>query len=418
MRNNSEHRGRSALATVFFDPAPRGGIRPGWWSLLSVLVVGGLIWATVFFFTGSQHRYVVVRLQSDRSGLVMERGAKVKLRGVEVGQVGAIDVDAAGHASLQLKLSGDAVRRIPANIRAEIKPTTVFGAKYVDLVDPEIASTARISAGAVLRAENVTTEVDTVFEDLNTVLTTVDPAELNAILSAFATGLRGRGDQLGTALSDSNAFLASVNPELPILRHDLQSLRGASDAYSDAMPDILHLLAHGSTTADTITTKRSSVDKVLLSTIGFATTGTELLGPTKDSLIEAVNILQPTTALLHKYDPTYTCLLEGAKWFLDHGGYAATGGHNGYSVELDTGLLAGSNPYRYPENLPKVNAKGGPGGKPSCGSLPDPSKNYPVKQLITDTGWGANPGDLATHPGLGTPSVVDYLFGLARGGQR
>ncbi|WP_330254125.1 MlaD family protein [Nocardia sp. NBC_00565] len=164
MRGNSQHRRRSAIATAFFDPAPRGGVRPGWWSVLSILVVGGLVWATVFFFTGSQHRSVQVRLQSDRSGLVMERGAKVKLRGAEVGQVGAVDVDAAGHASLQLKLSGDAVRRIPANIRAEIKPTTIFGAKYVSLVDPENPSTARISAGAVLRAENVTTEVNTVFE--------------------------------------------------------------------------------------------------------------------------------------------------------------------------------------------------------------------------------------------------------------
>ena len=55
------------------------------------------------------------------------------------------------------------------------------------------------------------------------------------------------------------------------------------------------------------------------------------------------------------------------------------------TVIMDAGLLMGDDPYRYPDNLPIVNAKGGPGGKPSCGSLPDVSKNYPVKYLVTDT---------------------------------
>ena len=52
-------------------------------------------------------------------------------------------------------------------------------------------------------------------------------------------------------------------------------------------------------------------------------------------------------------------------------------GGNGKSVIMDAALLMGDDPYRYPDNLPIVNATGGPGGKPSCGSLPDISKNYP-----------------------------------------
>ena len=100
-----------------------------------------------------------------------------------------------------------------------------------------------------------------------------------------------------------------------------------------------------------------------------------------------MNILEPTTALLMKYSPTYTCLFQGAQWFLEHGGRDALGG-NGKSVIMDAALLMGDDPYRYPDNLPIVNARGGPGGKPSCGSLPDVSKNFPVKYLVTDTGFG------------------------------
>ena len=77
-----------------------------------------------------------------------------------------------------------------------------------------------------------------------------------------------------------------------------------------------------------------------------------------------------------KYSPTYTCLFQGAQWFLENGGRDAIGG-NGKSVIMDAALLIGDDPYRYPDNLPIVNANGGPGGKPSCGSLPDVRQELP-----------------------------------------
>ncbi len=68
----------------------------------------------------------------------------------------------------------------------------------------------------------------------------------------------------------------------------------------------------------------------------------------------------------------------------------------------------GNDPYRYPDNLPIVAAKGGPGGKPGCGSLPDASKNYPVRYLVTDTGWGTGL-DVRPNPGIGHPWWINYF---------
>ncbi len=99
--------------------------------------------------------------------------------------------------------------------------------------------------------------------------------------------------------------------------------------------------------------------------------------------------------MLLKYNPEYTCLLVGAKWLLDNGGYEAPGG-NGRTPSW-TGIVCGHDPYQYPDNLPIVAAKGGPGGKPGCGSLPDVSKNFPVRQLVTNTGWGTGL-DYPTQP--------------------
>ena len=70
--------------------------------------------------------------------------------------------------------------------------------------------------------------------------------------------------------------------------------------------------------------------------------------------------------------------------------------------------MLGNDPYRYPDNLPIVAAKGGPGGKPGCGSLPDVSKNFPVRQLITNTGWGTGL-DIRPNPGIGHPCYAELL---------
>ena len=71
-------------------------------------------------------------------------------------------------------------------------------------------------------------------------------------------------------------------------------------------------------------------------------------------------------------------------------------------------LALGDDPYHYPHNLPIVGAKGGPGGKPSCGSLPDVKENWPVRNLVTNTGFGTGV-DWRPNPGIGFPAYANYL---------
>ncbi|WP_142389912.1 MlaD family protein, partial [Mycobacterium sp. shizuoka-1] len=133
----------------------------GWWTVILLLAIGAFFFVTATAFAGTFRSYVPVTLASDRSGLVMETGAKVKLRGVQVGRVGGIS-GGQGDASLRLEIDPDQIRYIPANVGAQIRSTTAFGAKFVDLVYPSEPSAQRLTAGAVLRSANVTTEVNTV----------------------------------------------------------------------------------------------------------------------------------------------------------------------------------------------------------------------------------------------------------------
>jgi len=390
----------------------RGGIDPIWWAPVLVLVVVAASTLTAMAFSGTLRTTVPLTVISDRAGLVMEDGAKVKLRGVQIGEVASVDAyaDPAGTnlSKLRLKIAPNDFQYLPNNVEAEIKSSTAFGAKYVDLIVPsEGASSRRLAPGAVLHSRNVTVEVNTVFENLESIVRAIDPAKLNGVLSALADGFRGKGDRIGQAITEGNRALLAVNPKMPTVRRDWQLFGKTTQAYSDAAQDILATLDSFSTTSVTITKNKTALDEVLLSAIGFADSGVNTIGRNQLNLASAINLVAPTFELLNKYSPTYTCTFQGAQWYLEHGGRDAMGG-NGKSLMIDGGLLFGDDPYRYPANLPIVQAKGGPSGKPSCGSLPDASANFPVKYLVTDTGFGTGL-DIRPNPGIGFPGFNNYF---------
>ncbi|MDT5093705.1 MAG: phospholipid/cholesterol/gamma-HCH transport system substrate-binding protein, partial [Mycobacterium sp.] len=355
-------------------------IHPAWWTLILFVTVGLFLYVTSALFAGTFDSSVPVTLTSERSGLVLETNAKVKMRGVQVGRVSQIN-GGKNAVSLELEIDPDQIRYIPANVRAQIQATTAFGAKFVDLVYPEHPSTARLAAGAVLHSTNVSTEVNTVFENLVDLLKQVDPLKLNAVLTAVADALRGQGERIGQATTDLNEVLLALNARSDTIRQDWRSFKNFNDTYSAAAQDILKVLNAASTTSTTVVNQSTGLDNLLLNVIGLSRAGTNLLASSSESLVASVNVLEPTTNLLLKYNPEYTCFLQGVTWYLNNGGYSAWGGADGRTLQLDVALLLGNDPYIYPDNLPIAEAKGGPGGKPGCGSLPDSTKNFPVRQL-------------------------------------
>lgn len=386
----------------------RERIDPIWWAPVMVVLLTGIVTVTALLFNGTLRRTVPLTVVSDRAGLVMEPGAKVKLRGVQIGQVNAIGIDADNRSTLNLRIDPGPFHHLTDNVEAEIKSSTAFGAKYVELVVPAgDTPTAPLKAGSVLRSRNVTVEVNTVFENLQAIVSAIDPAKLNAVLSALAESLRGRGEVIGRAITASNDVLSVVNPRMPRIGEEWKLFARTTGAYSAAAQDILSALDSLATTSSTISRQAQELDDVLLAAVGFGRSGTAVVEGSQEDFVRSLTLLEPTTGLLEHYSPTYTCLFQGAQWFLENGGRDALGG-NGKSVIMDSALLFGDDPYRFPDNLPKVNARGGPGGRPSCGSLPDPTKNFPVKYLVTDTGFGTGL-DVRPNPGIGFPGWADYL---------
>ena len=253
-------------------------------------------------------------LEADRAGLQLTQFGDVRVNGALVGQVRGIDQDG-DVARITLAIEPDAARAIPADVRAEILPTTLFGQKFVSLVSPEDPSDDPISDGDVVPADRVETnvELNRILAELFPLLRSIRPADLNATLNALATALEGRGDQLGSTLVDLGDYLGEVEDVLPTLREDLDALADVADAYDDAAPDLLDVLDNLTVTSRTVVDKRRDLDTFFSDVQGLSDTTTRVLRDNETDLIQVGEVTAPVMQLLATYSPQLPCLLEGAK---------------------------------------------------------------------------------------------------------
>ena len=341
-------------------------------------------------FKGTQQ----VTLVAPRAGLVMNPDAKVKLHGAQVGKVASINSLPDGRAALHLAIDPAKIRIIPANVDADITSSTVFGAKFVELRTPSTPAAQRVQPGQVIEGHHVTVEINTVFEQLVSVLSQIDPVKLNQTLGAIAKSLSGRGDKFGQTLVDLDSALATINPSLDTINHEIAVAPEVFDAYADAAPDLVKTVGAATTISDTIVEQEHNLDTLLISAIGFADIGTDVLGENRRPLTDLVHLLVPTLDLTNRYNAALTCGLEGMYPLATGPGTAQPG------VMLLDSFFLGRERYRYPANLPKVAAKGGP----QCTDLPSVGFEQRPPYVVTDIGANqaqyGNQGILLNSDGL------------------
>ena len=357
---------------------PHTGIR-ALTGLATVVVLAAIVGVAVGLFRGSFTESVPVTVLSPRAGLVMNVDAKVKMRGVQVGKVDSIEPRANGQAVLHLAMYPSDMHLIPANVLVDITAPTVFGAKFVELVPPAQPSARSLHAGQVLDSQHVTVEINTVFQHLTAVLGTLDPAKLNETLGAIGQSLSGRGQKIGQAFSDLDSFLVKFQPTLPALSHDIAVSAEVFNAYADAAPDLVKTVANSARISQTFVDEQHNLDELLISAIGLADVGNDVLSANRKGLTDLVHLLRPTTDLTNEYNKALWCGFAGLAEL------AKAPPLSEPSINIIASITWGAERYRYPTNLPKVAATGGP----QCLDLPKRPFNTNAKVVVTDI--GANP---------------------------
>jgi phospholipid/cholesterol/gamma-HCH transport system substrate-binding protein len=375
--------------------------------LLAIAVLFGFLLAMQY--RGDFVEQTELTVMSGRAGLVVDPGSKVTLNGVEIGRVshiGTTDVDGTEQAMITLVVKDEYLPSIPSNVVADVRASTVFGNKYVSFSSPKTPSAVPISRDGVIRVQSVTTEFNTLFETITSIAGKIDPIRLNQTLTATAQALTGLGTRFGESLEDANVILDDLSPQMPRLRRDIARTADLIDVYAEATPNLWDGLDAAVTTARTLNTQRGDVDAALMASIGFAETAADPLQRAGPYLVRSAADFVPTTKLLDDYRGMILCTLRN---YHDVGPRIAMslGGDNGYSLSAFGTLTGAGNPYIYPDNLPRINARGGPEGRPGCWQKVTYDL-WPSPYLVMDTGYSLAPYN---HIELGQPIAIDHVWG-------
>jgi phospholipid/cholesterol/gamma-HCH transport system substrate-binding protein len=376
--------------------------------LVLVIVAAGVLALTYGLFRGDFTSKTPLTMVSPRAGLVLDPGSKVTYNGVEIGKVARLDeieIGATPNAKITLDINSDYIGMIPKNVYAEVKATTVFGNKYVAFESPKDPSSQPISSADVINVSAVTTEFNTLFETVLSLSEKVDPIKLNQTLTAAAEALDGLGDRFGQSVTHGNEILADLNPQMPRIRYDNQRVADLGDVYANAAPDLFDGLTNAVTTARTLNEQQANLDQALLASVGVGNTGAEILERGGPYLVRSTADLISTSEILDYNSPALFCSIRN---FHDvEPKFSRALGGNGFSGTGFGTIMGAGNPYVYPDNLPRVNARGGPEGRPGCWQ-PITRDLFPAPYLVLDTGASIAPYN---HFELGQPILIEYVWG-------
>jgi phospholipid/cholesterol/gamma-HCH transport system substrate-binding protein len=280
--------------------------------LVFVVALAAAVSMSVLSYRKAFTPAVFVTLHTDHTGLQLNSGADVKLRGVIVGQVRGITANGAS-ATLRLALDpGDALQ-IPANVTAQMLPETLFGERYVALQVPPQASAAPLHNGSVIDQDHSSSavELQRVLDEALPLLRAIAPDKLAATLGGLATALDGRGERLGQDLVTFDHYLAALDAQLPTIRADISKLAQVLATYDGALPDLMAVLRNVTITATTVTDQRDQLAAFLDDTADLGDSTRSFLDRYGDRIIQLGSVTAPVLNLLATYSPEYPCLLAG-----------------------------------------------------------------------------------------------------------
>lgn len=388
---------------------PHSVARPLAGLMTIAMIVGIVAFAVIMFRGGFIDTSVPVTVLSTRAGLVMNPDARVQMRGVQVGKVASIEERPDGQAVLHLAMDPSALQSIPDNVLVNIASTTIFGAKFVELIPPADPSPQNLGAGQVLQAKHVTVEINTIFQQLTSMLSKIEPDKLSETLGAIASAFNGRGAQFGRTLSDMNAFLAQVDQSLPNLSRDIAVTPAVASAYADAAPELVRIADKAASVSQTIVDEQRNLDALLISSIGLADIGNEVVGGNQQALTDVLHLLVPTTDLADRYHAALSCGLAGMVPFTKFPPLPVPG------LLVSVGFPFPPDRYRFPHDLPRVAATGGP----HCADMGLPNPPYEARPPFLVADVGTNPWKYGNQGILlNSDALKQYLYGPIDGPPR
>lgn len=369
--------------------------------IVFLVVIAVLVWLSIALYNKQFTPVVSVALETDSAGNEMHPHAEVKLRGVVVGEVRQISSTGNG-ARLQLAIDPNMVNQLPDNVSAELLPTTLFGARYVNLVPPAKADPQRLSNGSTITQDRSrdAIELEKVLDDLMPMLTTVQPQKLAVTLNAISTALQGRGTELGNTLAQINSYFTQFNTQLQQLDNDITQLANVTNGYSQAAPHIVQAFNDFTQSSQTVVAEQNNLSTLYATLTGAAQDLTTFLQTNKDNIIRLSADSLPSLRILARYAPEFPCTLQQLVNFEPAIDKALGKGTNQPGLHVSVHPVPSLGRYVPGRDTPVFGDKSGP----HC---------YPIPFTGVNNGTVPTAGQPAIQPSTQVPAAPTGTLGLA-----
>ncbi|WP_219465369.1 MCE family protein [Nonomuraea rhizosphaerae] len=175
-----------------------------------------------------------------RAGQGLDHNSPVKIRGITVGGVSGISLDAKGRAVVSIHV--DPGVRVPAGTTAAIEPASVFGPKYLSLKLGAGETTGPyLGSGAVITRTEEPLDLSDTLGAAYRGLDAVDPREVSVIVHTIAQGLDGEGTRLRELIGDAGTVVDVAHRQRARARQFLRDAAALSTALSDKGDELVSI---------------------------------------------------------------------------------------------------------------------------------------------------------------------------------
>lgn len=376
--------------------------------LVYLLLVVALVALSIAVYNRAFSSDIKVTALVDDVGTSLQTGSDVKIRGIQLGEVTGVSTRGDG-AELELSLNPDLADKVPADVVVRLLPKTLFGERYVSLVEPVTGSGgSTLRSGDTIRQDtsSAAVEIQQVFDRLLPLLQAVQPAQLATVLGTIAQTLRGRGTELGQTVTTVVDYLAKFTPKVPQLAADLNAFADVATTYANAAPDLVQALTDFTTTSQTLAQQQNQLKSLFSRVTTFGNTGTGFLDATSADIISLSAQSLPTLKVLAAYSGEYPCIASALRDFIPVANQALGAGTSRPGLRVQLRIVPPTAKYVPGQDSPNGTV---PSGGPSCPYVPSVG--------VTGTALGAatvtTPGTAAKAAGIDlaalSPTVRSYL---------
>jgi phospholipid/cholesterol/gamma-HCH transport system substrate-binding protein len=232
---------------------------------------------------------------SDSGGIFVN--AEVTYRGVGVGRVSDMQLTDDG-VRVTLTLDPSAPD-IPADTSAVVANRSAVGEQYVDL-RPDTADGPYLADGSVIPQDRtaIPIPVEQLLLDVDTLVGSIDTADLRVVVDELGTAFAGAGDDLGRLLDNGDLLLARAEQSLPQTLQLITDGQTVLDTQAESRSAIQSWATDLRALTDTLVSSDPDIRSLLVNAPGAGAalqTLVEDAGPGLGSLVRYLDVLNGVT---------------------------------------------------------------------------------------------------------------------------